>query len=192
METRAMKQRILDAAQALIQQVGVNAMSYQHISDAVGIRKASIHHHFPTKDQLIDALIQRYSAYFLGLVDAIIASEADAPSKVQRYMALFEATLREGALAKACPCGMLGAELATLGSAAVVQLRAFYRANEQRLAQIIEQGRKEGTLTCRGTSEAVAACIFALLEGGMLLVRAEGGVDKFQVMTAQCLLLLRA
>src|SRR5262249_51412376 len=90
METRAMKQRILDAAQALIQQVGANAMSYQHISDAVGIRKASIHHHFPTKDQLIDALIQRYSAYFLGLVDAIIASEADAPSKVQRYMALFE------------------------------------------------------------------------------------------------------
>jgi hypothetical protein len=37
---------IMDAAQDLIQRMGANAMSYQHISDAVGIRKASIHYHF--------------------------------------------------------------------------------------------------------------------------------------------------
>ena len=55
------KTAILDAAQELIQRRGVNAMSYQHISEAIGIRKASIHHHFPTKDALLDALIQRYT-----------------------------------------------------------------------------------------------------------------------------------
>ncbi|WP_257998927.1 TetR/AcrR family transcriptional regulator [Fischerella thermalis] len=41
--------QILDTAQDLIQRVGVNAMSYQDISEAVGIRKASIHYHFPSK-----------------------------------------------------------------------------------------------------------------------------------------------
>ncbi|MCD4689251.1 MAG: TetR/AcrR family transcriptional regulator, partial [Desulfuromonadaceae bacterium] len=50
------KRHILDVAEDLIQRVGLNAMSYKHISDAVGIRKASIHHHFPKKDNLIDAL----------------------------------------------------------------------------------------------------------------------------------------
>jgi TetR/AcrR family transcriptional regulator, transcriptional repressor for nem operon len=34
---------ILDAAQDLIQRLGANAVSYQHLSEAVGIRKASIH-----------------------------------------------------------------------------------------------------------------------------------------------------
>src|SRR5262249_6232579 len=110
METRAMKQRILDAAQALIQQVGANAMSYQHISDAVGIRKASIHHHFPTKEGLIEALIERYSNCFLGLVDQILAAPKPGLQKLRDYIALFEATLREGAHDKACPMGMLGTE----------------------------------------------------------------------------------
>src|SRR5689334_9607965 len=41
------KTAIMDAAQELIQRGGANAMSYQDISEAVGIRKASIHHHFP-------------------------------------------------------------------------------------------------------------------------------------------------
>ena len=53
------KTAILDAAQALIQRGGANAMSYQHISQAIGIRKASIHHHFATKEALLEAVIQR-------------------------------------------------------------------------------------------------------------------------------------
>ena len=51
--------RILDVAEELIQRVGLNAMSYKHISDVVGIRKASIHHHFPKKENLVDELLNR-------------------------------------------------------------------------------------------------------------------------------------
>lgn len=43
------KTQILDVAQDLIQRLGVNGMSYQDISEVVGIRKASIHTHFPKK-----------------------------------------------------------------------------------------------------------------------------------------------
>ena len=75
METR---ERILDVAQELVQTIGANAMSYQHISEAVGIRKASIHHHFPTKEGLIEALIERYTIYFFGLVDRIAGSKKSA------------------------------------------------------------------------------------------------------------------
>ncbi len=64
---------ILDTAQELIQRVGVNAMSYADISAVVGIRKASIHYYFPTKYDLIAALLDRYNPYFLKLVDLIVA-----------------------------------------------------------------------------------------------------------------------
>ena len=50
------KTRILDVAQDLIQRLGVNGMSYKDISEVVGIRKASIHSHFPKKDDLFISL----------------------------------------------------------------------------------------------------------------------------------------
>ena len=109
------KTRILDAAQDLIQRLGANGMSYQHISDAVGIRKASIHYHFPAKEDLIEALLDRYHDYFLKLVDQIIATEDSAKQRMKQYVALFEATLLTGKKDKACLFGMLGAELASLG-----------------------------------------------------------------------------
>jgi len=69
------KGKILDAAQDCIQRVGANAMSYQDISEAVGIQKASIHYHFATKERLIEALIDRYSERFFSLVQSIVESE---------------------------------------------------------------------------------------------------------------------
>src|SRR4051794_36242328 len=51
---------ILDVAQELLQTRGYNAISYQDIADRIGIRKASIHHHFPNKSDLAQALVRRY------------------------------------------------------------------------------------------------------------------------------------
>jgi TetR/AcrR family transcriptional repressor of nem operon len=190
MEATDTRSRILDVAQELIQRLGANAISYQHISDAVGIRKASIHHHFPTKEKLIQELIKRYTDYFCGLVDEIVASDAKAPEKLRRYCALFEATLRKGDHDRACPCAMLGAELATLGSDSAELVRDFYQENEKRVASLLEQGRAERSLSFTGSPRATAAMIFALLEGGMLAVRVNGGAKQFRTITEQLLALL--
>ena len=182
---------ILDAAQALIQRYGANAMSYQHISEAVGIRKASIHHHFPTKDALVEAVIQRYSTYFLGVVDSIVESGKDSVAKLRAYLGLFEGTLREGKQDKACLCGMLGAELATLGSPGVSGVRRFYRENEARLARILGEGREEGLFHFRGEPALVAAVVFSLMEGGALVARADGGPRRFRALAEQTLKLVQ-
>src|SRR5215208_4501169 len=121
--------RLLDAAQALVQRVGANAMSYQDLSAAVGITKASIHHHFPAKSDLLRSLIDRYSGYFLGVVDAMLARKISGAAKLSGYCKLFEATLREAAGDKACPCGMLGAEVATLQAKPAARLKVFYEEN---------------------------------------------------------------
>jgi TetR/AcrR family transcriptional regulator, transcriptional repressor for nem operon len=184
------RSRILDAAQDLIQRLGANAISYQHVSDAVGIRKASIHHHFPTKEDLVEATIRRYAAGFGEIVDGILASDLPAPAKLRRYCGLFEGTLRQGTHDRACPCAMLGAELATLGCASAGLIREFYQENEKRLARLLEQGRAEGSLSFAGSSRATAAMIFALLEGGMLVVRVNGGAKRFRAIKEQLIALL--
>jgi TetR/AcrR family transcriptional repressor of nem operon len=184
------KTRILDVTQELVQRLGANAISYQHVSDAVGIRKASIHHHFPTKDHLLVALLTRYSAYFLALVDQIIAAPVSPAKQLDRYVALFHATLREGDNDKACLCGMLGAELATLNAPAADLVRAFYQENERRLARILDRGLETGDFRFAGTARAAAALVFALLEGAVLIARARGGVAHFKTVTDQLTRLL--
>ena len=185
MDSTDTRTQILDTAQELIQRLGVNAMSYHDISVAVGIRKASIHHHFPTKDDLVAALLDRYNAYFLRLVDNIIAMPIPADEKLRRYCGLFEATLSSGNQYKACLCGMLGAELATLKNPLVERVAGFYRDNEERLAVILNQGRTTGLFGFAGDVKAMATLIFSLLEGGILIVRARGGVEQFRAVIEQ-------
>jgi TetR/AcrR family transcriptional repressor of nem operon len=179
------KTRLLDAAQDLIQRLGANAMSYQHLSEAVGIRKASIHYYFPSKQDLLHALIDRYHGYFLGLVDRIVAEESDPAAMLDRYIGLFEATLREGNHDKACLCGMLGAELASLGEGAATGVRRFYKANQDRLTAILQQGCETGAFRFTGDPVHLACLVFAALEGAVLVVRADGGVKKFRALTGE-------
>jgi TetR/AcrR family transcriptional repressor of nem operon len=191
MPSKDTKTAIMDTAQELIKSGGANAMSYQDISDAVGIRKASIHHHFPTKDDLIQAVIERYAEWVFGLMDEIFASKLDPASKLRKYAALFEATLSEGKRDKACLFAMLGAELSSLRSPSAAGVRRFYQENETRLARVIEEGREKGQFNFKGDAKRVAAMFFALLEGGALIARAEGGPKRLHAMTEQALKLLQ-
>lgn len=186
------KAAILDAAESIIQMYGANGISYQTVSDIVKIRKASIHYHFPTKDKLIEALVRRYSERFLTLVDRFVASPLSPPAKLERYISLFEKTLEDKAGMKVCLCGMLGAELASMGSPTVKMLRHFYSENIDRLARIFEEGREAGSFTFDGDARALGALVFSLLEGGMIVARAGDSVSQFRSIKKQLLRLLKA
>lgn len=186
------RKAILDAAELLIQTRGANAISYATISELVGIRKASIHHHFATKDLLVEQLVERYSADFLRAVDAIIAEDTRAPAKLKAYIRLFDKTLRAVPGERVCLCGMLGAELDSLSPKAASDLQRFYRNNEERLAAILEAGRKEGTLKFDGDPRVLGMSIFAFLEGALIVARADRGARQFGQLSSRVLRLVSA
>lgn len=185
------KTLILDAAQDLIQRLGVNGMSYQDISEVVGIRKASIHTHFPKKDDLLVALLERYNDRFLRIVDGIVASSDSPEVKLRRYCGLYEATLSSGDQDKACLCAMLGAELATLNHPSLELVRKFYQENEARLVAILNEGRQADDFQFSGDVQTTATLIFSLLEGGMLIARAQNGSQQFHQVIEQLIRMVR-
>lgn len=69
------REEILDAAAELFTTHGYSSTSTRAIADAVGMRQASLYHHFATKDDILDALVA-------GTVDAplILAHELLAES----------------------------------------------------------------------------------------------------------------
>lgn len=185
------KNLILDVAQDLIQRLGVNAMSYQDISERVGIKKASVHTHFPKKNDLLVALLDRFRDRFSRTVDGILASSDPPEVKLRRYCEVFEATLSSGDRDKACLCGILGAELATLNDSILERVRGFYEFNEKTLIILLNEGRQKGSFRFSGEVEAMASLIFGLLEGGMLVARVQGGVTKFHQVIEQLMFLVK-
>jgi TetR/AcrR family transcriptional regulator, transcriptional repressor for nem operon len=179
------KEAILDAAQSIIQVCGANGISYQHISEIVKIRKASIHYHFPTKNKLIEELVRRYSPQFLKCVDDFIGQPISAGNKLKKYVQLFERTLQDEPGIKVCLCGMLSAEIASLESPTVILLHQFYQENIERLVRILEEGKTDQSLSFSGESRALAVLVLSLLEGAMIISRTEGGVNQFRAVKNQ-------
>ena len=64
------REEILDAAAELFTKIGYAGTSTRRIADGVGMRQASLYHHFATKDDILDALLA-------GTVDEALALAAD-------------------------------------------------------------------------------------------------------------------
>ncbi|MCY4123811.1 MAG: TetR/AcrR family transcriptional regulator, partial [Pseudomonas sp.] len=56
----ATRDALIQTAEGLMRTKGYAAFSYADLADAVGIRKASIHYHFPTKEDLGIAIVEEY------------------------------------------------------------------------------------------------------------------------------------
>jgi len=119
-------ERIADVAQALVQEVGYNGFSFEHISQAVGMRKASIHHHFASKVDLGIAVVQRYTREFEDALRQVRQACAPAPERLLAYADLFETTFKNNQ--HLCVCGVLGAESNSLDAALNAEVKRFFRS----------------------------------------------------------------
>jgi TetR/AcrR family transcriptional repressor of nem operon len=159
-----------------MQTLGFNGFSYADISGELGISKATVHHHFPTKAALGHALLERYSDNFRGALASIDMSNSEAPQKLDRYVQLYRDVLVGNRL---CLCGMLAAEYSTLSKPMQDSVRHFFDANETWLAGVIDQGRRAGALQFYGSVEDVARMLLGALEGAMLLARPYNDGKRF-------------
>ncbi|HYE99722.1 MAG TPA: TetR/AcrR family transcriptional regulator [Planctomycetota bacterium] len=170
--------RILDVATRLVQARGYTGFSYADIAEAVGIRKASIHHHFPAKSDLGRALLARYRERFLGALAEIERSTAEPLERLRRYAALYVGVLRDDD--RMCLCGMMAADLCALEPPLRDEVRRFFDDNESWIAGVLEEGRRARTLSFDGPSAGVAALVLACLQGAMLVARSYGDVGRFE------------
>ncbi len=168
-EITASAERIVDAAEGLIQAVGYNGFSYEDVARIVGIRKPSIHHHFPSKVDLAVVVAQRYSARFEAHLAEIIAHEKLAPSRLHAYANLFVATYAQDR--RLCICGMLGAEADSLPPQVMDEVKHFFDVNLKWLASVLKAGVAEGSLKLTLPTDNMAELFLSALEGSMLVGR---------------------
>ena len=173
-----MKEKILDCAQKLVQQRGFNGFSYADIANEVGIRKASLHHHFPTKVDLGLSLIKVYSEQLNNALVHISNSSLPANDKLLDYIALYRGSLEAERM---CLGGMLATEVLTLDPVMLPSLRQFFVRNTEWLTEILLEGQSQ-QLFILGDSSAVdyARMLLSALQGALLISRATGNAEAFE------------
>ncbi|MBG9452965.1 TetR family transcriptional regulator [Lysinibacillus sphaericus] len=78
MRKEAMERRneILDVADELFGQKGFDGTSTNDILEKVGIARGTLYYHFKSKEDIMDALIERYNARILGAANEIAANKS--------------------------------------------------------------------------------------------------------------------
>lgn len=90
------EQLILDAAEAVLAEKGYLALAMEEIAARVGIARATVYLHFPSKDDLVVALFERTFAGFRRLVADAAAAPGSARERLERILSRTYAGLRSG------------------------------------------------------------------------------------------------
>jgi len=165
---------ILDIAEAMARENGFFGFSFREIATAVGIKSASVHYHFPTKDDLGVALVQRYTDRFMAAL-----GEPDDPARTpdtafRDYVAAFAKAAVEDR--KMCLCGMFGAEILGLPLTVASETQRFFDLNRQWLKTLLARvGIDDAEV-----QDGKALAIIATLEGALLLSRAYADPAAFE------------
>jgi len=171
------REQILHSAQELIQSRGFNAFSFRDIAAQVGIRSASIHHHFPTKEDLGKEVIANYRQALMKGLAAISGSKKQPEAQLQGLIALLAESVKSGK--KVCLCAMLMSDSATLDRGMQQQLVKMIEEVEQWLALLLERGKAEKAFSFSGDPAILGRALFAGFQGIMMCVRVHGEPERF-------------
>jgi TetR/AcrR family transcriptional repressor of nem operon len=171
-------EQILDVAQSLIVAGGYNGFSYADISDAIGIRKASIHHHFPTKAELVSALVDRYRQQSeLGL-KSLLEQFSSPADQLQSYLNFWQTCIRDASL-PFCACAMLAGEMPMLPEEVASRVRAHFHHLARWLTSVLEAGAEQHLFRLDKPPEEEAQMMMASVHGAMLSARAFDDPELF-------------
>jgi TetR/AcrR family transcriptional repressor of nem operon len=170
-------ERILDVAEELVQTRGLNAMSYADIAERVGIRKASLHYHFPTKSDLVKALVDRYSSRFFGALAGLQATTDDPAERLRGYAEVYASVLERGRM---CLCGMLASDYQTLSPDTQRDVERFFERNVEWVEAVVADAVASGRAPAGTDARAAAETVVAGLEGAMLVSRPLPGTERFR------------
>lgn len=165
---------------------GYSAFSYADISEAVGIRKPSIHHHFPTKASLAAAVLKVHREKTIEGTEQLDSQFEDPRKRLRAYVQYWEGCIRERTVSF-CVAALMGAELPSLPEEVQVEVRLHFKVLAEWLERTLKAGAKAGVIKLQDSAAVEAQTLMAVVHGAMLSARATGDCDVFKLVTGAAL-----
>lgn len=161
------REHIVDAADQLFYRQGYEHTSFSDIAKAVRISRGNFYYHFQTKDEILDAVIERRLSNTRRMLEQWRTEESDPASRIRRFVHILVAN-RTKIMRHGCPVGTLCSELAKLdhvAQAGANRIMALFR--DWLRGQFALLGRK-------ADAEALAMHLLARSQGVATLANALG------------------
>lgn len=175
-------ERIKRVTHELLIERGYSAFSYADIAEAISIRKASIHHHFPTKAELVVAVLQQHREALernTALLDEKLPRASD---RLRQYLGYWEACIREQK-EPFCIAALLAVELPSLPEEVQRAVKQHFEVLLDWLIRLLKAGARDGSLRLEQGAEAEAEMLMAVVHGAMSSARVAGSGQVYQVIT---------
>jgi TetR/AcrR family transcriptional regulator, transcriptional repressor for nem operon len=169
------REAILEAARRTAQAHGYGGLNFRDIGAEVGIKAASIYHHFPSKADLGAAVAKRYWEDTVARLETLSATTADPTKALQAYPGLFRRSLEEGN--RMCLCGFMAAEYDDLPETVKTEVQTFADVNVAWLTRMLAAASGPGS-----ECETRARAIFAAVGGAQLMARSRADLSLFDAL----------
>lgn len=166
---------ILRRAERYLQDAGFSSFSFRDLAADLGIKSASVHYHFPSKEALGVALLQSYREAFTRWAASRTESQS-AKADLLEWFKYYEHLARSGDI---CPGGAFGAEHSALPANVRHELAALNDTIQRWVRATLETGRKRGEIRADGKIEDQAALVLAAVQGGTQVARTTGNPKVF-------------
>ena len=168
-EPKDTKKQILDIAENYLLDRGYNGFSYKDISNALGIRNASIHYHFPKKTDLGVSIIRRAKGQFERWVQVLENRAPGYTSELAEFCLLFKKYVKNRQ--QSCLGGALETDFKTLPEEMQKEARELTSAMLRWLERLLEEGRNQAAFNFPGQANAQALAVISCLQGAIQIVR---------------------
>lgn len=167
------RERILATARLVAQARGYSGLSFRDLARDVGIRAASVYHHFPSKAELGVAVARRYWQDSAEALEVLLAESADPIEALRRYPETFRMTLSNDN--RLCLSSFMAAESDDLPTSVQKEIRIFADVHVAWLAQVMTQAN----LGDERAVQARARAIFAAVAGAQLIARSRSDIELY-------------
>lgn len=162
---------IVEQTRLLLAEGGYHGFSYADVSERVRIGKPSIHHHFPTKADLVLTVVVRHREQSREGLAALDQHVEDPLARLTAYTDYWAKCIREGT-SSMCICAMLAAEAPMIPQEIAAEVRAYFQDLTAWIAAVLKKGAAQGQFHLRDSAQVEAQTFMSTVHGAMLTARA--------------------
>ena len=176
---RATRDRVLDAATALVFEQGVSGTTLDDVRAAANVSKGQLYHYFADKEDLVHAVIDRTVQQVLDAQPRLIDL-----SSWGAIAAWFDDLVQLQADRHAiggCPIGSLSGELAETDEQARTEIAAGFDRWEAPLREGLRQMQADGKLRRGADPARLATATLAAIQGGLVLTQTRRDPQQLRI-----------
>lgn len=182
------RELILAKATELIRRRGFGATSIHDLLESTGVNRGSLYFHFPGKDDLGVAVLERDRQSFLAFLECSLTGGSPG-RRIERFLRAALQAHRVNGFVGGCLWGNTALEMSDRDADPryLAVVRDMFERWRAMLVQVITEAQGAGEIGSELSAKSLATHVIASIEGGLMLSR----LDKSATPMATCLDALR-